>query len=283
VRAKRLLFCLGLGLLGCDAPTVTEQTPRPTAEAKETGIRPNIVVGDVPQEDSAALQNWIEESVALLQSSAFEVNYRRAAELYPRVYVSKSEDIISSATLLKRLQQMDPLRPALWWPETTVVLNGPPAVRSRSRLGFGFEASRKAGAGPYPENASPAITGEIELGRLHLARYQQGDIVEKSCALNTMTHEISHTLSDKADRFWMHILDTEDDATPPYGVFEASYFIGTIAQCTYLQAEGRISESGFEACLLTFSSPGTTSRFRSRACDDFPDDKSISPSGRLDP
>jgi len=57
------------------------------------------------------------------------------------------------------------------------------------------DVSRDAGAGPFPENASPALTGEIALGRLHFARYTRGDAVEKSCALNTMTHEIGHTLS----------------------------------------------------------------------------------------
>ena len=230
------------------------------------------------------MQKWIDESVALLQSPAFEANYLRAAELYPRVYVSKTQDIMATTKLLNRLKMEDPARADYWWPETYVVLEGPPAVRSSDRLGFGFEASRNgAAAGPYPMDDPAPKTGEIELGRLHFARYTQGDAVEKSCALNTMTHEISHTLSDKADRFWMHILDTEENTTPPFGVFEASYFIGTVAQCTYLQSIERVSEAGFQSCLLTFSSPGTTSRFKSLACDDFPEGKAISPSGRLVP
>ena len=281
MRARPLLCLFGLGVLGCESPADTTQMSAIAVETKDIGIRPHIVPGRVAPEDQAGLQRWIDEAIALLQSPAFEVNYARASALYPRVYVSKTEDIISSTRLLERLKTNDPVRSTYWWPKTYVVLKGDPAIRSSDRFGFGFEANRKAAAGPYPASALPASKGEIEMGRLHFARYMRGDAVEKSCALNTMTHEISHTLSDRADQFWMHILDTEDNASPPFGVFEASYFIGTIAQCTYLQSIGRVSDTEFQSCLLTFSNPGTASRFRSRACDDFPGDKPISPSGRL--
>lgn len=277
------LGILGLGLLGCgekpDTPIVQVQP----ASNTEIGIQPHIVLGDVPAKDKAALQRWIDESISLLQSPEFEVNYARASALYPRVYISKTEDIISSERLLDRLKTNDPMRPSLWWPKTYINLSGPPATRSPDRLGFGFKASRTAGAGPYAADASPAKAGEIELGRLHFARHRHGNMVEKSCAINTMVHEIGHTLSDRPDQFWMHILDTEDDTSPPYGIFEASYFIGTIAQCTYLQSIGRIGETDLQSCILTFSNPGTSSRFRSRACDDFPGNKPITPSGRLSP
>jgi len=100
---------------------------------------------------------------------------------------------------------------------------------------------------------------------------------------NTIVHEISHTLSDRVGIFWMHILDTEDNVTPPPGVFEASYFTGIVAQCTYLEKAGRITASGFQNCLTTFSDPASSSRFRSIACDDFPGDTPITPSNRISP
>jgi len=283
MKARVLLFVLGPGLYGCGAAIENNLPAIKPAPIGETGIRPHIVPGDVPLGDKAALQDWIDESIALLQSEAFEANYKSASALYPQVYVSKTEDIIPSSKMLERLKTQDPARRGYWWPKTYVVLTGEPAARAGDRLGFGFNASRKAAAGPFPADSGPTQTGEIELGRLHFARYRNGDAVEKSCALNTMIHEIGHTLSDRPDQFWMHILDTEDDTSPPYGVFEASYFIGTIAQCTYLQSVGRVGQAGFQSCLLTFSSPGTTSRFRSRACDDFPEGKPISPQGRLSP
>lgn len=281
------LVGLGLGLALCLAACSNEMTapaaPSLAASEPAKGISPNIVIGDVPPKDADALTQWIAEAVALFQSSKFESNFIRASALYPEVYVSKSQDIISTSLLLRRLKTEDSYLSALWWPKTFVVLNGETAVRSDTREGFGFEALRNAGAGPFPVGEIGTPTGEIELGRLHFARYTEGDVVEKSCAMNTMIHEISHTLSDRPDIFWMHILDTEDNVTPPQGVFEASYFIGSVAQCTYLENAGRVDASGFEACIRTFSDPASASRFRSIACDDFPDGTSISPENRIKP
>ena len=282
------LALFGLGLAGCTAqsekdpalPIPIKASPINTAE---TGIRPHILAGDVPAKDQTALKQWIEETITLMQSPSFEANFQRASDLYPQVYISKTQDIIPSEKLLERLKTQDPHRRALWWPKTTVVLSGEAAVRSPNRLGFGFEASRRAATRPNPLGQAPAQSGQIELGRLHFARYTRGDPVEKSCAINTMAHEISHTLSDRADQFWMHILDSQANVTPPSGVFEAGYFVGTVAQCSYLQSIGRIAEAEFDLCLLTFSDPDISSRFKSTACDDFPKGKAITPAGRLFP
>ena len=81
----------------------------------------------------------------------------------------------------------------------------------------------------------------------------------------------------------MHILDTEDNVTPPRGVFEASYFIGIVAQCTYLEKVGRIETQDFANCMTTFSDPSNSSRFRSIACDDFPGNTPITPRNRILP
>lgn len=279
---KRGLQLLGVGI-SLSLAACSNDTPAFPPIEIQSGIAPDIVIGDISPRDKVALSQWIQETVELLKSTAFETNFMRASEIYPDVYVSKTQDIIPSALLLRRLKTQDPHLSAFWWPKTYVVLNGTPARRLEDRTGFGFDALRNAGAGPFPENEIGTKTGEIEVGRLHFARFTQGDIVEKSCAINTMAHEIAHTLSDKADKFWMHILDSEKGVTPPRGVFEASYFIGSIAQCTYLENVGRIEHAGFESCMLTFSDPAAASRFRSLACDDFPYETPITPSGRLQP
>lgn len=280
---RLLLVVIALWLSACSRPTETADSVAGPAPKTETGINPHIVVGDVRPKDKAELESWIVEAVALFKSPEFEMNFVRASEIYPHVYVSKTQDIIPASLLLTRLKTEDRYLTALWWPKTYVVLNGETATRSASRQGFGFDALRNAGAGPYPANIIGTPEGEIELGRLHFARYTQGDVVEKSCAMNTMVHEISHTLSDRAGIFWMHILDTEDNVTPPRGVFEASYLTGIVAQCTYLENAGRITASGFQNCLTTFSDPASSSRFRSIACDDFPGDTPITPSNRISP
>ena len=281
MRLKVWLVLAGtlLALSACFQNT-GEKPPKPV---RVTGITPQITAGEIDPADKDALSAWIDEAVTLFKSPSFEANFKRASALYPEVYLSKSEDIIPSALLLTRLKTQDPRKPNLTWPKTRVVLRGETAVRAKDRLGFGFDGSRKAAAGPHPKEPVPQKTGQIEIGRLHLARYTQGDAVEKSCALNTMVHEISHTLSETPDKYWMHILDSQRGVTPPRGLFEASYFIGVVAQCTYLENMGRTPPAAFETCILTFSDPSLSSRFRSKACDDFPDGKPISPQGWLTP
>jgi len=250
------------GVVGCSEPaTLTVQKPE-SDMAPPRGLHPNIKPGDVSADDAASLSLWIQDAITLLQSPEFKSNFQRASLRYPELFVSRKEDLVPAATVLARLHLRDPGTPNLWWPETHVSVTGKTAVRSLDQTGFGFEGSRNAGAGPKPGQSK---LGEIELGRLHLARYTQGDTVEKSCALNTMVHEISHTLSERPGQFWMHILDSEDNVTAPNGVFEASYFIGTVAQCTYLQTSGRISQSELQDCMMTFSDPSAGSRFKSLA------------------
>lgn len=275
------LASLATALLVACAEPIATSTPQ-TAE-KPVGIRPNIVPGDVAAADREALSAWISEAVALFQTEEFERNFVRASGLYPKVYVSQSQDIIPTTRLLQRLKTDDKYLSVLWWPKSYVGLSGETATRSRDRTGFGFDARRDAVAGPFPAQETGTRTGEIKLGRLHFARFTQGDVVEKSCAMNTMVHEISHTLSDREDIFWMHILDSQQGVTPPRGVFEASYFIGVVAQCTFLENQGRIERDNFDLCMKTFSDPETGSRFRSRACDDFPGDRPITPENRILP
>ena len=280
---RLVLVGFALSLAACSQDIVEAPAPAENISTEKIikGIDPQIVIGDINPADKDDLSAWIEDAVALFRSPGFEANMTQAALLFPEVYLSKSEDVIPTQTLLKRLKTEDPSVPGLWWPKTYVVLDGELATRAENR--FGFTGSRKAVAGPHPNEPAPQTTGQIKIGRLHLARFSQGDAVEKSCALNTLVHEISHTLSETPDIYWMHILDSQRGAVPPRGMFEASYFIGVIAQCTYLESLGRISPSEFNSCILTFSDPSLSSRFRSSACDDFPGDKPVTPSGRLHP
>jgi len=279
-RSLSIIISSGLmfNLCGCSEKSSHSRQIVASQSSTDNGINPNIRVGDMSAEDAAIVTPWINEAVALMKSPEFETNFRLASQRYPELFVSRKEDLVRSETVFARLKTVDPRRSALWWPKSFVVLTGKAAVRSPNRSGFGFETSRKAGAGPMRGTQD---IGEIELGRLHVARYARGDTVEKSCALNTMVHEISHTLSERPNEFWMHILDSEKNVNAPAGVFEASYFIGSIAQCTYLQNMERIGPDGFHACLLTFSDPASGSRFKSKACDDFPGTKPITPDGRV--
>lgn len=269
-----LTLAAGLALSGCLADAEIADTEKTI----EPGFSPKILVGENRPENRAALQSWIDESVALFTSTAFEANLAKVAQSYPKVYISGDRDVIPTDKLIDLLHLRDITAPNLWWPETYVILTDDPAGRFIPPASeFGFHLARNAGAGPNSREPFPQKTGEIELGHLHFARYTRGDQMERACAMNTMVHEISHSLSDKPDRFWMHILDTGDDDNAPDGTFEASYLLGTVAQCTWLEGEGRIEPESFMSCVLSFSDPDKDSRFLSSACDDYPDGTEVTP------
>ncbi|WP_427454545.1 hypothetical protein [Litorimonas sp. WD9-15] len=230
-----------------------------------SAFSPDIRLGAPNSPEAELLQNWIETTTSTLTSAPFENNLSRVAERYPQVWVSRTRDAMQTAELRDVLHADDSLFPSLWWPKTSVVLRGDETT-DLARTGADTETK-----------------GEIEIGRMHYRRYTEGDMVERSCAINTLAHEISHTLSDRADEFWMHFLDTAARDNAPPNMYQASYLVGTVAQCTWLQEQERVAENEFFDCLLTFSDPSSGSRFRSRACNDFPNDKPVTPEGRLDP
>lgn len=104
---------------------------------------------------------------------------------------------------------------------------------------------------------------EINLGRHHLARWRSGNIVEKSCAVNTLVHEISHTVSVRDDNFTYAVIDDgkRHDKTLPL----ASYMTGSVAQCVWLQEMGRVPSDGLAACVKVFG----THNFNGNRCSQF--------------
>lgn len=111
----------------------------------------------------------------------------------------------------------------------------------------------------------------IRLGPDHLARWRSQDLVERSCAVNTMTHEIVHTLLTRMDGYYPLFVDGETPAKDrgEYG----TYLVGAMAQCQYLADQGRISQGDIGICI-----PVWTTRdpryvgpvFASGKCDKFP-------------
>ncbi|RYD54174.1 MAG: hypothetical protein EOP60_08355 [Sphingomonadales bacterium] len=112
---------------------------------------------------------------------------------------------------------------------------------------------------------------QIKVSRKLLDRWRSGDVVMRSCAINTMAHEISHTLSDSATRYRAATTDTDVGEAarlrPP-----ASYLTGDIAQCGYLIRNGRIAPAGLRQCVAVWYRP---EGFQSGRCTSFPGDTPI--------
>lgn len=113
---------------------------------------------------------------------------------------------------------------------------------------------------------------EVVLGREVLSQWRAADAVERSCAVNTLAHEVAHTVSTSPLVFTNAFTDTRlgereipgrrDRSTPV-----ASYLIGASAQCAWLQQQGRVARSAeaARACVHVFGTRGFNDRCRAFA------------------
>jgi len=112
--------------------------------------------------------------------------------------------------------------------------------------------------------------GEIHLPPDVLADWAADDLVRRSCAVNTLAHEIAHTISISPFVFTPAFTDTRlgERAIPRRGAGDspvASYLIGSAAQCAWLQQQGRIAASEVRACVEVFGTRGFNDRCRAFA------------------
>jgi hypothetical protein len=90
------------------------------------------------------------------------------------------------------------------------------------------------------------VTGTITLTKRSLRRWRNGTLVGRSCVVNTLAHEITHTVSQSAERGTYVFSDRghEDHESAPF----ASYVVGSVAQCTMLERENAMTGS-FAQCV----------------------------------
>ena len=264
---------MGLFLANCQKAGEQTAGPTQTALSGTSGFTPNIQTDISDTSEAQVVQAWIDETQTVLQSSQFETNMMKLSNRYPSVWISRAHDTLPTKRLMSVLKTDYSTLPGLRWAKSSVTLEGETPIRDADNSAHGFSGSRHASTGAGPDQ----VTGHIRLGRVHLARYKSDNLVERSCAINTMAHEISHTLSERKTEFRMHILDSGPENRPPDGIIEASYLIGSAAQCSYLEIHGRIGSDALLSCFQTFSDPTKASRFRSLACDDFSNQDLIRP------
>ena len=81
-----------------------------------------------------------------------------------------------------------------------------------------------------------------------LAFYTSGDVVKKSCAINSMAHEMSHLIGRRgASGFETVFHDSAAGAqckkpSNADAMSVASYLVGSVAQCIWLQRQGRLAK-----------------------------------------
>ena len=128
------------------------------------------------------------------------------------------------------------------------------AVDSRLRWGSDWEAV--ANWTPDPGYVS------IEIGRRHGERWASGNVVARSCAVNTLAHELAHTIPQAQGSFRYLFTDGKRWWATLRKRSLASYTIGAVAQCTYLDQHGARTDDSFPACVRRWG----RNRFLSGAC-----------------
>jgi hypothetical protein len=196
-------------------------------------------------EERALAANLLAEAYAVLRSPELQANLRALDRRYPAVYAHGGQQEATVNDLAGYIAG-DKLG-SRYVPVDVFLVGGDSRETGEHYAAVTRENS--AGEGRY---------SDVALGGFVLARYRSNDVVEKSCAINVAAHEYSHTISRTPFVYQPAFTDTSDpaateiagrrDRTAPV----ASYLVGTLAQCTWLQIKGRISAREVPACLEVF-------------------------------
>lgn len=209
--------------------------PIATGSIKKSGgpQGPNVVVGpgwsDRDRQDMDAL---VRAAITEMTSDAFRDSPGRLPEKYSKIWLTKTLGFDRGERVVAIVSPGDTAMPYV---EALVI------PRSSGWASTGMARDGKL---------------RIRLRRSLLDRWRSTDPVVKGCAINTMAHEISHTISRDPHRYYPAFTDTgEANAEARNGVV-ASYFVGDLALCTSLVRSGRIASQDVAQCVPIWYAPG---------------------------
>ncbi len=251
-RVVSLLMITGAALLY----GVAGSTQAIQAETKEAD-KPLVYIDAVSTDaERYQLQELLDEAVSTLKSDAFRTNLLALKTDYPKIFAHSGLPDASPERILKLLNAEEP---------NTRIIRVPVAL-------IGSEAYND-GSGNFNYTARTGSThwsgeepvGSMSLGRVTMYRYKQENLVDKSCAINTVAHEMTHTISRVPGKYVFAISDTSVASRTDKSSPLASYLVGAVAQCTWLQQKKRIPSTGISACVKVFG----TQNFNSARCSQF--------------
>lgn len=225
------------------------------ASAPATQDIPVYIDGVGSDQERIDTKTLFDEAYQTLRSDAFRKNLLSLKDTYPRIYANPRISSVDAARIMDIIDLKEKDTRFIRMP---ISLVGGQSYNDASMFNYTARTGSTGINGDEP-------AGSMSLGRVNLYRYRQPDIVDKSCAINTAAHELSHAISDKPGSYRYAIMDTALSEAPDKTSAIASYLIGSVAQCTYLQQKGRVKANGLAACVTVF---GTTS-FNNVRCDNF--------------
>lgn len=192
------------------------------------------------EEEREAAGRLLQEGYAVLRSSAFRANLEALQNRYPVIYARPSE------------QELDPKGVA------AIVSLEPPGARFAPAQAMVVDDDGAA-LGAAGEGGTTGRYADVLITRGVLKAFSSADVVARSCAINVAAHEYAHTISLTPVGYRVAFTDTNEaqrqipNRRNP-GTAVASYLIGSVAQCTWLERQGRIGREDIPACVGVFGS-----------------------------
>ncbi len=252
-----IALCSILAVSGC--ATSESSVDAPASLAPNASL---LYIGGVNSDtERNELNDLVVRSTNVIESDDFKDNLLSLASAYPSVYVSPS---MQSSTVQDVWDILSLARAGTRRVRMPVALVGGEAYGGGN---FNYTAR----TGPTGAFTNQPTGGSMSIGRVNMYRNRQwsstnpqsGDIVDHSCAINTVAHEIAHTVSTSGNLYEIAFVDgagRSNKSTPL-----ASYLIGSVAQCTYLEQNGRIDSSQVAQCVEIFG----THNFNNARCPSF--------------
>lgn len=209
------------------------------------------VVGGSSDAETAAAKDLFTEARNVMNSRDFFNNMEAIGQQYPDIFLNGSIPNGSAGQVLEFV------RAAQHYNEFGVQIVGRADGLGAFHAGTLYEGRGRS---------------QIRIGYERVVDFRSYDPVRKSCAINTAAHEISHTISGAGFGFTQAIDDTGPmDVAIPGRINSdtpvASYLIGAVAQCSFLQISGRIQSApkALRDCVEVFGVRG----FNDGRCTEF--------------
>ena len=210
---------------------------------QDTGAPYRHIYGATDASEEATATALLREAREVLGSPRFQRNLLALEPAYPVIYATAGSQAMPLAKAA-RLVAADEWN----------VRYAPLSVEIVGESEAGETDLEAASAG---QAFLDGVYADMSIGRPVLGLYRSDDQVARSCAINVGAHELAHTLSTTPFVFTYAFTDTQAGQTVIAGRADlstpvGSYLIGAVAQCTWLEAKGRLGAEGVGGCVKVF-------------------------------
>ena len=223
---KTPVLLLAFGIVGSHAVSYSASSPATLPSDPPFTL---TLANGGSQADRATLTEIFDATVQVVSSDRFAE--RLAGLGTPSLWLSATEGTLPPSQVLEiYLGRHDGMRQL------------PTTLRVKKGL-FGLFGPRDA----YTTlMVGSTVTARITLTKWQLSRWRSGTPEGRSCAVNTMAHELAHTIWDGTGEGNQVFTDRGHEDNPDRPM--VSYVVGSVAQCTMLENQGALSGS-FSACV----------------------------------